>query len=346
MRQIVNTTDGGPAVLQIRDAPDPEPDREEVIIDVRAAGLNFADIQARKGQYPLAPDKPCVVGYEVAGVVKSVGSSSHSPWIDKEVIALTHFEGQSEEVAVPVDQVFEKPDGLSFAEAAAVPINYLAAHVLIVVMGSLGRAESILIHNAGGGVGIAALDLASHIGATTYGTASKHKHPFLKERGLDVAIDYRNHDWYEQLMTATDGKGVELILDPLGGKEWKRSYNALRPTGRLGVFGLSSASQGTASTLKAKWNLLTTIAQMPFFHPFQMLNKMRGVFGVGLGRHLWDQMEKARSWMEEVLEGVEEGWLHPHVDTTFSYEHIADAHRYVEERKNVGKVILTPRANV
>src|SRR5699024_1033257 len=141
----------------------------------------------------------------------------------KEVIALCRFGGQAEKVCVKEHQVFEKPERLGWEEAAAIPVNYLTAWVLLVAMGGLHEHESALIHNAGGGVGLAALDIAGHIGATTYGTASKRKHGFLSDRGLDYAIDYRNNDWYKVLMNLTADKVVDLITDPLGGREWKRS---------------------------------------------------------------------------------------------------------------------------
>lgn len=341
MRQIVNTSNGGYEVLEVQEVPDIKPDSNEIIIDVKASGLNFADILARKGQYPDGPSKPCVMGYEVSGVVDFVGSNVDDEWVGKEVMTFTRFKGQAEQVAVQESQLFEKPERLSFEDAAALPVNYLTAYILITVMGSLQSYESILIHNVGGGVGIAALDIAKHIGAKTYGTASKRKHKFLTERGLDYAIDYRNKDWYEELMDLTDEKGVELITDPLGGKEWKRSYKALRATGRLGMFGISSVSEGTRGGIGAMWRMLKTVLQMPFFHPLPLLGKNCGVFGVNLGQ-LWHEPEKAKKWMRKILKGVEEGWINPHVDATFSYDNVAEAHKYIEERKNIGKVILTP----
>ncbi|NGP89723.1 zinc-binding dehydrogenase [Fodinibius halophilus] len=341
MRQIVNTANGSYDVLEVQESPDLVPKADELIIEVKASGLNFADILARKGQYPDGPSKPCVMGYEVSGTVREVGDSIREDWIGKEVIATSRFGGQAEQVAVKPNQVFEKPESLSFVDAAAIPVNYITAYLLIEVMGSLQSYESILIHNVGGGVGIAALDIAQHIGATTYGTASRRKHDFLRERGLDYAIDYRNKDWFEELMALTDDRGVELITDPLGGKEWKRSYKALRATGRLGMFGISTASDSSSGGIKAMWNMLKTVVQMPFYHPLPLLNKNRGVFGVNLG-HLWHEPEKANVWVNKLLEGVEEGWLRPHVDTTFTFDEVGDAHRYIEERKNIGKVILVP----
>jgi NADPH:quinone reductase-like Zn-dependent oxidoreductase len=242
VRQIVTTATGGIEVLKVQEKPDPKPAAGEVVIRVRAAGLNFADILSRQGLYPDSPPKPCVMGYEVSGVIDAVADDVNSSFIGKSVAALTRFGGQAELVAVKATQVFDKPDGLTFEQAAAIPVNYLTAYALIVVMGSLHEGESLLIHNAGGGVGLAALDIAKKIGATTYGTASPAKHKFLAERGLDHAIDYRSQDWQPVLQQLTNGRGVDLIIDPIGGAHWKKSYASLRHTGRLGMFGVSTAS--------------------------------------------------------------------------------------------------------
>lgn len=339
MKQLTYTKTGGYDVLRVQEVADLTPAPDEVLIDVKAAGLNFADILARKGQYPDGPKTPCVMGYEVSGIVKEVGKSVSKDWVGKEVIGLCRFKGQASQVTVKEMQVHEKPKRLTFEEAAAIPVNYLTAWVLMVTMGSLSKDESILIHNAGGGVGIAALDIAKHIGATTYGTASEGKHKFLAKRGLDHAIDYRNKDWYEELMKLTNNKGVDLIIDPLGGKEWKRSYNALRATGRLGMFGISVASTNTTGGLAAKLSLIKTVLSMPKFGPLSMLDKNRGVFGVNLG-HLWHEPEKASLWVKDILKGVEDGWVQPYVDKTFTLEEAEQAHRYLEERKNIGKVVF------
>ena len=339
MRQIVNVKDGGYDALEIHEVERPEPKSDELLIKVKASGINFADILARKGIYPDAPPKPCVVGYEVSGTVTEVGEEIDDAWLDREVIALCRFKGQAEYVVVKQHQVYEKPEKLTFEQAAAIPVNYLTAYVLIVVMGSLQPYESILIHNVGGGVGLASLDIAKKIGATTYGTASKRKHQFLEERGLDHAIDYRSLDWKEELMKMTGSRGVDLVIDPLGGKEWKRSYESLRATGRLGMFGISSASN--RSGIFAKLGLVKLLLQTPIFHPLPLIDKNRGVFGVNLG-HLWHEPKKAEHWMAALAEGVEEGWINPHVDKTFTFAEVAEAHRYIEERKNIGKVILVP----
>ncbi|MGH9906841.1 MAG: synaptic vesicle VAT-1 family membrane protein [Pyrinomonadaceae bacterium] len=338
MRQIVTSRNGGIEVLRVEERPDLKPKAGEVVIRVRAAGLNFADILARQGLYPDGPSKPCVMGYEVAGVVEELGEGVNPALAGKSVVAMTRFGGQSELVTVKATQMFQKPEQLTFEQAAAVPVNYLTAYALIVVMGSLHEGESILIHNAGGGVGLAALDIAKKIGAEAYGTASPSKHEFLRERGLDHPIDYRTQDWLPALKQLTNGRGVDLILDPIGGGHWKKSYAALRHTGRLGMFGVSAAS---ATGFKGKLKLLKAAVQMPRFHPLGLLNKNRGVFGLNLG-HMWHEPEKVAIWMRDIIRGVEEGWVRPYVDRAFKFEEAGEAHTYIEQRRNIGKVVLVP----
>ena len=338
MRQIVTSSTGGIEVLKVQEKPDPKPAADEVVIRVRAAGLNFADILSRQGLYPDSPPKPCVMGYEVSGVIESVGESVNSSFVGKSVAALTRFGGQSELVAVKAMQVFDKPAELTFEQAAAIPVNYLTAYALLVVMGSLHEGESVLIHNAGGGVGLAALDIAKKIGATTYGTASPSKHKFLAERGLDHAIDYRGQDWQPVLQQLTNGRGVDLIIDPIGGAHWKKSYASLRHTGRLGMFGVSTAS---ADGFAGKLKMLKAVIQTPWFHALPLLNRNRGVFGLNLG-HMWHEPEKVAIWMRDILRGVEEGWVRPYVDRSYSFADVGKAHQYLEARKNIGKVVLVP----
>ena len=212
-------------------------------------------------------------------------------------------------------------------------------HLLRVRLVNL-RSQRVLFffQSAGGGVGLAALDIAKKIGATTYGTASPSKHEFLRKRGLDHPIDYRTQDWLPILLQLTDGRGVELVIDPIGGTHWKKSFKALRHTGRLGMFGVSTAS---ANGLSGKLKMVKAALQMPRFHPLGLLNKNRGVFGLNLG-HMWHEPDKVMEWIEALLAGVNEGWIRPHVDRTFTFAQAGEAHAYMEARKNIGKVILVP----
>ena len=337
MKQMFIVGHGGPEMLQLRESSDPSPAAGEIRIRVKASGVNFADILARRGLYPDSPRIPCVVGYEVSGTADTVGSGVDQSWVGRDVFALTRFGGYSDVVVVPEKQLFAKPASLSHEQAAAIPVNYLTAWQLLIVMGSLKREETVLVHNVGGGVGLAAIDIALHIGAKVYGTASGGKHAFLKQRGLDEAIDYRTKDWAVELHRLTNGKGVALITDPLGGNHWRKSYKALRSTGRLGMFGVSVA---TTSKLFGPLRLLPVALGMPFFHPLSLMSSNKSAFGVNLG-HMWHESDMILSWMEILLKGVADGWVRPHVDKSFPLAQVGEAQTYIEERKNTGKVVLT-----
>jgi len=338
MKQVTITGHGGPDKLQVRESPDPVPGAGELRVRVRAAGINFADILARQGLYPDAPKTPCVVGYEVSGTVDAVGAGVDGGWVGQDVFGLTRFGGYSDTVVVPQGQMFAKPASLSHEQAAAIPVNYLTAWQLLVAAGSLSADETVLIHNAGGGVGLAAIDVARHVGATIYGTASAGKHAFLKSRGLHEAIDYRSKDWTKELQELTGGRGVELITDPIGGGHWKKSYKALRHSGRLGMFGISVV---TESGLLGPLKLLKAVGGMPLFNPVSLMNDNRGVFGVNMG-HMWHETAKIRGWMETLLQGVRDGWVRPHVDRTWPLAQAGEAQAYIESRGNIGKIVLIP----
>jgi NADPH:quinone reductase-like Zn-dependent oxidoreductase len=337
MKRVFITGHGGPEKLKLQESPDPVPGDGEVRIRVKASGVNFADILARRGLYPDAPKPPCVIGYEVSGTVDAAGTGAGQAWGGKDVFALTRFGGYADAVVVPVDRVFERPAALTPEQCAALPVQYLTAWQLLVVMGSLGKEETVLIHNAGGGVGLAAIDIARHVGARIIGTASPGKHAFLKQRGLHEAIDYTRGDWTPELMRLTGGRGVELVTDPLGGRHWKKSYRALRSTGRLGMFGISTA---TESSLFGPLRLLPLALGMPWFHPIPLMSGNRSAFGVNLG-HMWHEPAKIRGWMDALLAGVRDGWVRPHVDRTFPLAQAGEAQAYIEARKNTGKVVLT-----
>ncbi len=340
MRAIYIVRPGAPdRAFEIRDVPEPAAGANEVLIRVKASGVNFADVLARQGIYPDAPAFPCVVGYEVSGVVEAAGSSADAAWVGKEVLALTDFGGYAEAVKVDTRYVWEKPRALSFEQAAALPLNYITAWGLLVAMGGLARGDAVLIHNAGGGVGLAALDIARHLGAKTLGTASPRKHTFLKERGLDHAVDYTRSDWPQEVLGLTSGRGVEVAIDPIGGAHWKKTYSVLRPTGRMGMFGISSAAAGAG--LKSKLGLLKLFASAPLFHPGKLIPGNRGVYGINI-HSMYAESGKLDAWMKQILRGVDERWVRPHVDKVFRFSEAGAAHAYLEERGNIGKVLLAP----
>src|SRR5579864_1461175 len=262
MRQIWITRAGPPEVLQVKEAADPAPNAGEVRIRVEASGVNFADIMGRMGVYPDLPPTPVVPGYEVSGRIDAVASGVDESWIGQDVIAMTRFGGYADVVCAPIKQIFPRPAGLSALEGAAIPVNYFTAWQLAVVMGGLKANETVLIHSAGGGVGIAATQIAKHIGARVIGTASAAKHAELRALGADHLIDYRTEDFETRTRDITNGRGVELILDAVGGESWKKGYRVLAPTGRLGLFGMSAAVSGKERNLLG---MLATVARIPWF---------------------------------------------------------------------------------
>lgn len=340
MRQVWISKAGAPEVLEVREAPDPEPAAGEVRIAVEAAGINFADIMARMGTYPDLPGIPIVVGYEVAGKIDAVGSGVDAGRVGEDVLAMCKFGGYSSAICVPAGQAFVRPEGMDARTGAALPVTYLTAWQLVVVMGGLMAGETALIHSAGGGVGIAAVQIAKHIGATVIGTASPGKHEYLRSIGVDHCIDYRSEDFETRTMEITNGAGVELICDAVGGDSFKKGFRILAPTGRMGMFGMSTTATGKSRSIMA---MLRMLWELPWFqfNPVSLMNQNKGVFGVNMGR-MWDQSDRIAGWMGQILELYAEGVVAPRVDNSFSFDEAAAAHHYIQDRKNVGKVLLTP----
>lgn len=338
MKQIWIPKPGPPEILELREAPDPEPREGEVRVRVRASGINFADILARMGLYPDSPPLPTVVGYEVSGTVDGVGSGVSDVAEGDRVVAITRFGGYSDCVVVPRDQVAPIPGELTFEKAAAIPVTYLTAWVMLIWLGNVRRGEKVLVHAAAGGVGQSAIQICRWRGAEVIGTASQGKHERLREMGVSHCIDYRTEDFREVVREITGGRGVDIVLDAVGGDSFKKSYRCLAPLGRLFLFGSSSVAPGKKrSILQVIQTMLTT----PKFASFSLIQRNRGVFGVNLG-HLWDERAALSQMFSEILELAGEGVLNPVVDRTFPFSEAADAHRYIQDRKNFGKVLLVP----
>jgi len=340
MRQIWISKAGPPEVLQVKEAPDPDPAAGELRIRVEASGVNFADIMGRLGLYPDLPRIPVVPGYEVAGRVDAAGAGADPSWIGRDVFASTHFGGYADVVCAPQAQVFPRPSNMSAEQGASFPVNYLTAWQLIVVMGGLKAGETVLVHSAGGGVGIAATQIAKHIGAMVIGTASAGKHEELRALGVNHLIDYRTEDFEQRARQITGGRGVELILDPVGGDSFKKGYRLLAPTGRLGMFGASSAATGKG---RGYLGMASMLANTPWvqFNPLSLMNANKGVFGVNLG-HMWGDFDRMRPWMDQLMGLWESGAVKPKIARVFKFDEAPAAHHFIQDRKNIGKVLLAP----
>ncbi|HUC40126.1 MAG TPA: medium chain dehydrogenase/reductase family protein [Gemmatimonadales bacterium] len=336
MRQVVIARRGPPEVLEVRDAPDPVVQPGTVRIRVHAAGINFSDLLARQGLYPGSPKLPCAVGYEVAGIVDQLGAGVRSLRVGDRVIASTRFGGQSELVVVPPGSVFPLPEGWTFEQGAAFPVVYLTAHHLLVRVAAAQRGETVLVHSAAGGVGLAVAELGRILGLRVIGLASPPKHAVLREYGVEP-LDSRDPRWFEAARRLRP-RGIDIVLDAVGGRSWRYGYELLAPAGRLVCYGASALSEGTRRNLL---RLVWRVIRFPRFGLLALLNDNRAVAGVHLGR-LWSEEALLAPQMEALLRYAREGKITPRVDRVFRFADAPAAHRYIHERRNIGKVLLTP----
>ncbi|MCD2158187.1 zinc-binding dehydrogenase [Rhodococcus cerastii] len=333
MRAVVITKHGGTEVLKVQEHPRPALAPDGVRIEVRAAGVNFADIMARLGLYEDAPPVPCVVGYEISGIVIEIGSEVSELALGDRVVAGTRFGGYAEEVCVNQHDVFILPKTMSFPEGAAIPVNYATAWAGLVGYGNLRAGERILVNAAAGGVGIAATQLAKHIGAEVYGTASLRKHDAICGFGVDVALDYTRSGW------AQDLPPFDLIMDAVGGASFKRSYDLLRPGGRLIAFGASSVVSGDErNLLKAAPQALRMIRG---FNLMKQMSESKVVVGLNMLR-LWEDRASLAPWINPLMPLLASGVVAPVISDVISFSDAAQAHRILTERRNIGKVVLVP----
>jgi len=337
MRQIWISRPGPPEVLEVRAAPDPDAGPGEVRIRVHAAGINFADLMARVGLYPDAPKLPCVVGYEVSGTVDQVGAGVTHCRPGDRVMAMPKFGGYTDTLVVNGEQVFRIPAAMTLEEAAALPVVYLTAYTMMLFTGTLRPGSSVLIHSAAGGVGLAAIQLAKTRGCTILGIASASKHDFLRAQGVAHTID-SSGEYAAAVRSVVGDKGVDLILDPVGGKSWTTGYDLLGPCGRLVAFGLSAVSAGkTRSWLHAGAQVL----KVKKISPMRLMDDNKTVSGTNMG-HLFNRLDLLKPQFAALLAMYEAGEIRPHVDRTFRFDEAALAHHHLHDRKAIGKVLLVP----
>lgn len=339
MRALVITGHGGPEVLKVQEVETPTPKAGEVRVKVRFAGLNFSDVMARQGLYPDAPPPPCSVGYECSGEIDAVGEGVPASRVGERVIAMTRFHGQAEYVCVPAAQSLVMPEGMSFEQGAAFPVVGITAYHMLFRVAHLRPGMKVLVHMAAGGVGITALQLCRTVeGITTFGTASPAKHDTLRAEGCTHPIDYRNKDYAEEVRALTGGKGVDLILDPLGGRDWRKGMSLLRPAGMLIAFGFANMTSGETRSIL---HVVREGVQIPLFTPLGLMDKNHAIAGVNIG-HLWSELDMLAEEMQALVKLFAEGHVKPHIDSVFPFERAAEAHARLTGRQNVGKVLLTP----
>lgn len=344
MRAVVITRTGDYDTVRADSWPDPpSPGRGQVRIAVRAAGANFADTLARVGLYPDAPPLPTVLGYEVSGVVESVGPDVDQPAVGDRVIAATRFGGQAELAVANAADCLPLPDSLTFEQGAAVLVSYCTAWAGAIIMGGLRAGETILVHSAGGGAGMAATQVATNAGAHVIATASPSKHAAVRGNGADHVID-RHGDVVAEVLRITDGRGVDVSLNPLGPTSFRSDFrHLLRPGGRIVMYGMSEVQTNEGRSTRRALSCLARLpfSTMPWWKGPAIFNENKGVFALNMLQWWEDEGDLSRV-MRPVAERLADGSFRPVVADPFPFSQAADAHRCLQEGRNVGKVVLVP----
>jgi tumor protein p53-inducible protein 3 len=322
MKGVIVKKAGGPNQLELVDLPIPQPGEGELLIRVHAAGVNRTDILTREGKMGYATNP--ILGVEIAGTVVQInGESSFS--VGDRVMGLVNGGGYAEYAVMPADRAMKIPESLSFEEAAAIPEVFLTAYQTLFWIGKLQKQETVLIHAGASGVGTAAIQLAKKLcDAKIIVTAgSKRKLDFCQELGADVLINYREQSFDEEVLKATNGRGVDLILDFIGADYWEKNLASIKVEGRwvlIGILGGSELEKINLFTLMSKCIQLTGTLLTPRSDEYKAL--------------------LTQDFAEIVTPYLERGEIRPIIDTTFPIEMVGKAHTYMEENRNVGKIIL------
>ena len=326
---------GGVSAITTEPMQAPTPKAGEVRIKVAYAGINFADLLMRLGFYQPRPPFPFTPGYEVSGVVDALGKGVAGLEVGQKVVAAMRNGGQASFVLSPVDRVIPLPDGISLQAAASTPVTYMTAHHMLHHLGHLQPEDKVLVHGGAGGVGTAALQLCKWAGVKqVWATSSKGKHHVIEHYGARP-IDRHNEDFEAIIKEETGGTGVDHILDPIGGDHLRRSLSCLAEGGRLYTYGMSAAApSGKRSLLKA----LFALRRRPKFDPLRLMTRNRAVFGVHMGT--WSNEAVMHGQLARIVEGIQTGHLEPIVDSVFDATNVQEAHQYIHDAKNIGKVLL------
>ena len=336
MKSIILTKYGAPEVLEVKEFENPEPLDNQVRIKVHYVGINFAEIMARMKLYPGGPKPGSVLGGEVSGIIDKVGKDVKGLNIGEKVMGLSLSGSYSSHVCIDKNSIIPLPDNFQLDEAAAFPVAFITAYMMIFDMGNLQEGDTFLIHGAGGGVGTAAIQLAKTKNIKIIGTSSSWKHDKISKMGVDKCIDYNTDDTEKEIMDFTNGKGVDLIIDPIGAKNWKLSYRVLAKMGKLIIYGDQNLVKGD------KLKPLVAIKEMysmPKYRPMDLMANNKTVMGYHLGRFKGHEWKVQRS-IKNLIKLVNDNDIHPIIDSKYSYKEAPKAHRHIQNRKNLGKVLL------
>lgn len=324
MKAITFDAPGDPEVLHLADVPDPTPGPEDILVRVRASALNRADTLQRRGNYPPPPGESEILGLELAGEVEAVGSAVRGFSAGDRVFGLVGGGGYAEKALLHSQMAMRIPEAWGFETAAAVPEVYFTANETLFTLGELTQGETVLIHAGASGVGTAGLQMAKQAGARVFITAgSAEKIARCTELGADAGINYQEEDFAERVMALTDKAGVELVQDFIGAAYWDRNLRCLKVAGRMVMVGLMGG-------IKVEANLNVIMGK-----------RLRIMGSVMRSQPLQNKIAITRRFQERWLPLLESGALKPVIDTSFPLAEAAAAHRYMEENRNVGKILLT-----
>ncbi|MFT7518178.1 MAG: NADPH:quinone reductase-like Zn-dependent oxidoreductase [Kiritimatiellia bacterium] len=343
MSKVVIASAGSYDRLIVQSGPALEPEAGQVLIQVSAAGVNYADVIVRMGLYASAKELvgwPITPGFEVAGVVTAVGEGVDDISVGARVCAVTLFNGYASQVVAPRRQVFAIPDDMTFVQAAAIPAVFLTAWYALKELANPRVGSTILVHSAAGGVGTSLVQLGKVLGCTVVGVVGRtHKIQTAKDVGCDHVIDKSTENlWARAEQICPDG--YDIILDANGVATLKDSYKHLRRTGRLVVYGFATMmpkSGGRPNYLK----LITGVLRTPRFNPLDMVNASKSVLAFNLS-YLFDRSDILSDAMTDIMAWMHEGRISPPPATTYAMADVAQAHKDIESGTTVGKLVLLP----
>ena len=332
MLKIVVNEFGPPEALEAVEAEAPEAAHAHVVIRAEAIGVNFADVWTRLGGGGEAPVTP---GIEVAGTVDASGSERFAPG-DRVVGTPFYTRGADAElVSVPEELVFPVPEDVDFTLAAALPLNYLTAYSAVRQTARVREGDRVLVTSAAGGVGLASVQLARDAGAQVFATASKPKHDFLAGQGVVATVDSRSPRLADEVKTLTEG-GVDVVVDGVGDGGFRPSLDCLRHGGRVVAYGFTAGVQGKDEPVDDPEATLGAMS-LPLLDLF---DNSRSFMTADAGA----EPPILASWLDCLYQGVRDGAIAPHIDRVFPLTEASDAHHYLQDRRNVGKVLLDPHA--
>lgn len=323
--------------FEYRDTPTPKINDDEVLIKVRYSGINFADIIARNGMYPEAPKNPAILGYDVVGEAIEVGKNVNKNLLGLTVVALTRFGGYAEYAVANKVAVAPVPKNIEAASATALATQACTAYYCAMSCTTLYKGDRVLIQAAAGGVGSILVQLAKHQGCKIYATASTNKIGYLKECGVDVAIDYTKEDFRQVIKDNEKDGCIDVVFDSLGGTSFSKAMKLLGPGGKMICFGAAEQLESKRNKLK----LISLALGFGFFSPIALLMKSQAVIMINMLKiadfkpHVFEQI------LNETISLAENGVILPKLDRVFRSDQIAEAHDYVESRKSMGKVVLS-----